>query len=167
MYSGPSTWKGRGWGMGEFYETCLHPVFPPVCALACLTVQKVKTVLFSRSINPASGFTPLLPHRPLCVFYAQKMWIFRPQNCHLAPIALKKRHLSWLHPLTSLDRCRKGWHICGFSCLREAGCELLYETWPLFHHNAKYVKRNDGDWTTQPSLHHNHDNHTIIPHVLG
>ena len=113
-----------------------------------LAAQKVKTVLFSRAINAASSSTSLLPLWPLCVFYAQKMWIFRPQNCHLAPIALKNRHLSWLHPLTSLDRCRKGWHICGFSCLREAGCELLNETWPFFHHNAaKYVKNNDGDRT--------------------
>ena len=100
MYSGPSTWKGIGWN-GRPLRDMSAPCLPPsVCALACLTVQKVKTVLFSRSINPAYSFTSLLPRLTVvCVLRTQFLWIFWPQNRHLAPIALKNWHLSWLHLL--------------------------------------------------------------------
>ena len=168
MYSGPSTWKGRGWGMGEFYETCLHPVFPPVCALACLTVQKVKTVLFSRSINPASGFTPLLPHRPLCVFYAQKMWIFSatklPLSTHCsektAPELTSPTYIPWLlqKRLTHL------WFLVFTRGWLQAALRDMTSLSPQRQVRQEEWRRLNHD---EDDRHHNHDNHTIIPHVLG
>ena len=122
--------------MGQVCCISSTPAAPALCRVR----PKVKTVLFSL------GLSTLQPGHPvyycsnrLRVFYEQKMWIFQPENHHLAPIVQKNWHLRWLHiyprqvitkrreilwkvPLDffALSSCKKqDWHICGFSCLRE------------------------------------------------
>ena len=107
----------------------------------CRVRPKVKTVLFSLGLSTLQPVHPVYYcSNRLSVFYGQKMWIFWPQNHHLAPIAQKKtdtcfdftyipiRSLpkGWkycgksLVNLFALSSCKKqDWHICGFSCLRE------------------------------------------------
>ena len=64
----------------------------------CRVRPKVKTVLFSLGLSTLQPVHPVYYCSDrLSVFYEQKMWIFQPQNHHLAPILQKNWHMHWLH----------------------------------------------------------------------
>ena len=138
----------------------------PAAPALCRVRPKVKTVLFSLGLSTLQPVHPVsYCSNRLSVFYWQKMWIFQPKSHHLAPIVQKNWHMPWLHinPRQVITKRREIlWKIpLQFVCvvkLQEARlahlwffvftrgglvpCSLLlllYDTWPLFHHGAKYV----------------------------
>ena len=128
--------EGGEWNVGmlrDMSAPCLQHT--PTCLPACLPGQKVKTGLFSRSINPCVQFYPVITTTltvlcVLCSKYVNFSATKPPLSTHCSAKKAPTLIHWWLQKRLT--------HICGFSCLRvERELWLVQETWPLFHHNDK------------------------------
>ena len=84
------------WRLFMRHVSCIFST--PAAPALCRVRPKVKTVLFSLGLSTLQPVHPVSTTAPtVWVFYWQKMWIFQPENHHLAPILQKNWHMRWLH----------------------------------------------------------------------